>query len=68
MPSTFRAYGVDADGDGRADICGLADSLHSAARYLNVLGADADPASPSSRRALKRYGTAVERVLALAGG
>ena len=66
-PATFRAYGVDADGDGRANICGRADALYSAARYLKALGADAGPTSPASRRALARYGTDVERVVALAG-
>ena len=65
-PATFRTYGVDADGDGRADICGRADALYSAARYLKALGADAHPASPATRRALARYGTHVERVVALA--
>ena len=65
-PATFRAYGVDADGDGRANICGRADALYSAARYLKALGADAQPASSATRRALARYGTQVERVVALA--
>jgi Transglycosylase SLT domain len=50
-PATFRAYGVDGDGDGRADICRRADGLYSAARYLRALGADAEPTSPASRRA-----------------
>ena len=66
MPATFKAYGVDGDGDGRADICGLADSLLSAARYLQALGADADPASAATFRALQRYGTDPVRVVALA--
>ncbi len=65
-PATFRAYAVDADGDGRADICGRADALYSAARYLRALGADDEPTSRASRRALARYGTDVERVVALA--
>jgi hypothetical protein len=56
-PATFRAYALDADGDGRSDICGFADSLFSAARYLKALGADDDPASPATQRALARYGT-----------
>ena len=66
MPPTFRAYAVDADGDGRADVCSFADSLFSAARYLQALGADADPASPASQRALKLYGTDPMKVVALA--
>jgi soluble lytic murein transglycosylase-like protein len=66
MPSTFRAYGVDGDGSGRADICGFVDSLFSAARYLHVLGADADPTSEVTRAALARYGTDPEWVIGLA--
>jgi hypothetical protein len=66
MRDTFRVYGVDGDGDGRVDICGLADSLFSAAHYLQVLGADADAASAATRHALKRYGTDPARVIALA--
>lgn len=39
MPSTFRAYAVDGDGDGRKDLWGsLADAFASAANYLNELG------------------------------
>ena len=57
QPTTFRAYGIDADGNGRADICGFADSLFSAARYLRALGADGNLASAATWRALARYGT-----------
>jgi hypothetical protein len=56
-PATFTVYGLDADGNGKADICGLADSLFSAARYLQALGADRDPSSPKTTLALRRYGT-----------
>lgn len=38
MPSTFAAYGVDGDGDGLADIDNDADSIYSAANYLNASG------------------------------
>lgn len=39
MPSTFRAYAVDADGDGRKDLWNsLPDALASAANYLAGLG------------------------------
>jgi hypothetical protein len=34
MPATFRAYGVDGNGDGRRDIHSDADSVFSAANYL----------------------------------
>lgn len=39
MPSTFRAYAVDADGDGRKDLWGsLPDAFASAANYMSRLG------------------------------
>ena len=56
-PATFRQYGIDADGDGQPNICGFADSLFSAARYLQALGADARAESAQTYRALVRYGT-----------
>jgi hypothetical protein len=65
-PATFRAYGIDADGNGKADICGLTDSLFSAARYLQVLGADSNPTSPNTSLALRRYGTDPALVVRLA--
>jgi hypothetical protein len=42
MPATWRQFGVDADGDGRADPMTAADAIVSAARYLKHLGAPAD--------------------------
>jgi membrane-bound lytic murein transglycosylase B len=39
LPSTFRAYGIDGDGNGTADITGLADSVYSASNYLAANGA-----------------------------
>ncbi len=39
MPDTFDQYGVDGDGDGRADIHNDADSVYSAANYLVASGA-----------------------------
>lgn len=39
MPSTFRAYAVDGDGDRRIDLWGsLPDAMHSAANYLSRAG------------------------------
>jgi membrane-bound lytic murein transglycosylase B len=39
MPSTFRAYALDGDGDGRIDLWNsLPDALHSAANYLRRAG------------------------------
>jgi cell wall-associated NlpC family hydrolase len=43
LPSTWAEYGVDGDGDGRADITNNADSIYSAANYLTVLGARTGP-------------------------
>ena len=42
MPATWRQFGVDADGDGRADPMTATDAIMSAARYLKHLGAPAD--------------------------
>jgi len=39
MPSTFRAYALDGDGDGRIDLWqSLPDAMHSAANYLQRAG------------------------------
>jgi membrane-bound lytic murein transglycosylase B len=39
MPSTFLAYAVDGDGDGRIDVWkSLPDAMHSAANYLQQAG------------------------------
>lgn len=43
MPSTFEAYGVDGDGDGRADVNDVEDAIFSAANLLCANGAG-DPA------------------------
>ena len=42
MPATWQTYGVDADGDGKADPYSPADAIHAAARYLRASGAPAD--------------------------
>jgi Transglycosylase SLT domain len=38
LPSTWVIYGVDGDGDGKADIFDQADAVYSAARYLCASG------------------------------
>jgi hypothetical protein len=61
LPSTWQRYGVDADGDGRADPMNPADAIFSAANYLRASGAPAD-----WRRALFAYNHAgwyVDKVL-----
>jgi membrane-bound lytic murein transglycosylase B len=69
MPATFRAFGRDADGNGRAEICSFPDALFSAAYYLKNLGADNETTSFATYQALRRYGTDPDRVLAnLPGG
>jgi hypothetical protein len=39
MPPTWGAYGVDGDGDGKADPYNARDAIHSAANYLSASGA-----------------------------
>jgi hypothetical protein len=38
LPSTWAIYGVDGDGDGKANIFDQADAVYSAARYLCASG------------------------------
>ena len=40
IPSTWKAYGVDANGDGRADPYNPVDAICAAARYLKAAGGD----------------------------
>lgn len=64
LPSTWRRWGVDANGDGTANPLDPADAIYSAARYLQAAGADTN-----LRRALYAYNHApwyVKRVLAQA--
>jgi Transglycosylase SLT domain len=42
MPATWRAWGVDADGDGTRDPADPDDAIHAAARYLHASGAPKD--------------------------
>ncbi|MBU1118642.1 lytic transglycosylase domain-containing protein [Patescibacteria group bacterium] len=50
LPSTFRRYGVDGDGDGVASINDSDDAIYSAANYLAASGG-----SSSIRRGLYAY-------------
>jgi membrane-bound lytic murein transglycosylase B len=42
MPATWKAYGVDANGDKRKDPYNPVDAIFSAANYLKASGADTD--------------------------
>ena len=42
IPSTWEAYGVDANGDGRKDPYNPVDAICAAARYLRAAGGDQD--------------------------
>src|SRR5213075_329447 len=50
LPSTWKSYGTDANGDGKADPYNPVDAIFSAARYLKAAGAD-----KSVRRAVFSY-------------
>jgi hypothetical protein len=50
MPSTWKMYGVDANGDGQRDPFNPADAIFAAARYLRAAGADTN-----LRRAIFSY-------------
>ena len=66
MPETWRAYGVDANRDGRRDPYTASDAVYAAARYLRASGAPGD-----WYRALFAYNHAdwyVEKVLHEAEG
>jgi hypothetical protein len=66
MPSTWAAYGVDANGDGKADPRDPQDAIFSAARYLRANGAPGN-----WTRAILAYNHAdwyVRKVLAHASG
>lgn len=64
LPSTWEAYGVDGNGDGKADPWNVEDAAHSAARYLRDHGGQSD-----LKKALWHYNHAswyVEDVLRIA--
>lgn len=65
LPSTWSAYGVDADADGRADVESLVDAVFGAARLLCANGGG-DPASlPLALWNYNHSWDYVRRVLAL---
>ncbi|MDH2424302.1 lytic transglycosylase domain-containing protein [Sphaerisporangium sp. TRM90804] len=67
MPATWKAYGVDGDGDGKADIWSAYDAVPSAARYLCANGGG--QGGQRLRSAVYRYNHSwayVNKVLGLA--
>lgn len=56
MPGTWAYYGVDADGDGKADPFSLADAIYSAANYLSASGA----AEGNIKQALFAYNHSID--------
>jgi hypothetical protein len=60
MPRTWNSYRVDSDGDGKADVQGVPDAVHSAANYLCANGAG-DAATLDE--AIFRYNHSYEYVL-----
>ena len=63
MPSTWEAYGVDANGDGRKDPYNPVDAICAAARYLKAAGGDTDLRQRDlrlqPRRLVRRRGAAL---------
>ena len=53
LPSTWKTYGIDADGDGVADINNQVDAVYSAARYLCANGAGSG--TPQLEKAIFAY-------------
>jgi murein DD-endopeptidase MepM/ murein hydrolase activator NlpD len=62
MPATWSAYGLDGNGDGRADVLDPADAIPGAARLLKASGAPAD--WPRAIFAYNHAGWYVQDVLA----
>lgn len=62
IPTTWERFGVDANGDGRADMDNIDDAALSAARYLCVSGGDMT--TPEGwERAVKVYNNSMQYVL-----
>jgi hypothetical protein len=67
MPATWRTYGVDGDGDGKADIMDPFDAVPAAAKYLCASGAGRGGAALSSAIFAYNHSQAyVDSVLSLA--
>jgi hypothetical protein len=67
LPSTFSAYGVDGDGDGRKDIDNVTDAVFSAANLLCANGAGEPARLPSAIWNYNHSDAYVNEVLALSG-
>lgn len=66
LPSTWDAYGIDGDSDGRADIHNRADAIHAAAGYLCDHGARGGHDIPGAVYAYNHSPRYVDQVLDLA--
>lgn len=66
LPETWRAYAIDGDGDGRADIRNPADAVHTAARHLCMNGGGEPERLSAAIWNYNRSQAYVARVLALA--
>ena len=61
LPSTWERYGVDADGDGKADPWDPVDAIFAAARYLHASGAESS--LPQAIWSYNHAGWYVDRVI-----
>lgn len=66
IPSTWRRYAIDANGDGVADPHNLHDAAHTAAAYLCAAGAEDRDGLPGALLAYNRSHPYVDAVLAAA--
>jgi hypothetical protein len=69
-PATWKAYGVDANGDGVANINDPVDAIYSAAHLLSANGADSNVSSAGTQKAIFSYNHSssyVKEVTQLAG-
>jgi hypothetical protein len=66
LPSTWAVYGVDGDGDGKANILDQADAVYSAARYLCASGGGHSDTLYAAIYSYNHLDSYVKTVLALA--